>query len=58
MTEPSNAPQIIPDGHGGIHRISDNGSRVDTYNGTTHSWSYYNQQGEWTGGGVGETHPH
>ncbi|MEI6481322.1 MAG: hypothetical protein WCO19_03390 [Candidatus Saccharibacteria bacterium] len=38
--------------------ISDYGSRVDVFNGSTHSWSTYNQQGQLTGGGVGETHPH
>lgn len=43
---------------GDKHVISDNGSRVDTYNGSMHSWGTYNQQGQLTGGGVGETHPH
>ncbi len=38
--------------------ISDNGSRVDVYNDSTHSYSTYNQQGNLTGGGVQETHPH
>lgn len=38
--------------------VSDGGSRVDYYEGSTHSWSYYNNAGELTGGGVGETHPH
>lgn len=38
--------------------VSDNGSRADYYEGSTHSWSTYNKDGELTGGGVGETHPH
>jgi hypothetical protein len=38
--------------------ITDGGSRVDVYNGTLHSWGTYNQSGQWTGGGVGDTHPH
>jgi hypothetical protein len=42
---------------GDKHVITDNGTRVDTYNGSTHSWSTHNQQGQLTGGGVGETHP-
>lgn len=51
--------QIIWDNTtGDKHVITDNGSRVDTYNGSTHSWGTYNQAGEYTGGGVGETHPH
>ncbi len=37
--------------------VSDNGSRADYYEGSTHSWSYYNKNGELTGGGVAETHP-
>lgn len=50
--------QIIWDQHGDKTVISDNGSRVDVYNGMLHSWSTYNQQGQMTGGGVGDTHPH
>lgn len=38
--------------------VSDNGSRADYYEDSTHSWSYYTKDGEWTGGGAGETHPH
>lgn len=48
---------IWDDGHSKLV-ISDNGSRSDYYEGSTHSWGYYNKAGEWTGGGVGETHPH
>lgn len=50
---------VIQDAATGDHiRVSDYGSRVDVYNGDTHSWSTYDQQGNLTGGGVGETHPH
>lgn len=47
-----------PDDVSGYHRVSDGGSRHDYYDGETHSWGSYNQEGDWTGGGVGETHPH
>jgi hypothetical protein len=50
--------QIFWDQYGDKTVISDNGSRVDVYNGTLHSWSTYSQQGQMTGGGVGDTHPH
>jgi hypothetical protein len=51
--------QIIWDqATGDKHVITDGGSRVDTYNGMTHSWGTYNQQGQYTGGGVAETHKH
>ena len=38
--------------------ITDNGSRVDVYNGDLHSWSNYNQQGQMTNAGYDVTHPH
>ena len=50
--------QIIWTNEGDKHVITDGGSRVDTYNGATHSYGTYNKDGQLTGGGVGETHPH
>ena len=41
--------QIIWDhATGDKHVITDGGSRVDTFNGATHSWGTYNQQGQLT----------
>lgn len=50
--------QLIWNEYGDKMVISDNGSRVDVYNDTLHSWSNYNQQGQMTSGGAGDTHPH
>lgn len=38
--------------------ITDNGSRVDYYEQSTHSYSTYDRNGNLTNLGVGETHPH
>lgn len=50
--------QVIWDDESGKMVVSDNGSRVDYYEGSTHSYSTYDKSGNLTGGGVGETHPH
>lgn len=50
--------EVVWDDEDGKLVVSDNGSRVDFYEDSTHSYGTYNKNGEWTTGGVGETHPH